>query len=127
MPFRTRTILREAATAVAVLALYVLVLLAPLHQAAGLQRDLNALGYASLDTWSICVPFTLGDTQEPVQVAKCPMAGIGKNDLALATPPSTTLDVPVVAAAVAYPATALSPHRLETRGPGQPRAPPVSV
>lgn len=53
MPFRIRTILREAATAVAVLALYVLVLLAPLHQAAGLQRDLNALGYTSLDTWSI--------------------------------------------------------------------------
>lgn len=127
MPFRIRTILREAATAVAVLALYVLVLLAPLHQAAGLQRDLNALGYTSLDTWSICVPLTQDDTQQPFQVAKCPMTGIGKNDLALAVPPSTTLDVPLLLAAVVYPGASRSLHRLAARGPGQPRAPPVTV
>ena len=127
MPFRAHSIFRDTATAVAVLALYVLMLLAPLHQAAGLQRDLDALGYSSLDTWSICVPFTRGDTQEPVEVAKCPMTGIGKNDLALATPPSITLDAPRLAAQVVYHLPSAYLHRLETREPGQPRAPPVAV
>lgn len=127
MPFRVRSILREAATAVAVLALYMLVLLAPLHQASGLQRDFDALGYASLDTWSICVPLTRGDSQEPVDVAKCPMTGIGKQDLALATPPSIALDLPPLAEEFFYPRPYAPLHRLETVEPGQARAPPATV
>ena len=49
MPIRSRHIAREMGTALAVLAVYVLVLLAPLHQAAGLQRDLSQLGTTAPD------------------------------------------------------------------------------
>ncbi|MGV8921480.1 MAG: hypothetical protein ACOH2R_27520, partial [Pseudomonas sp.] len=41
MPFRSRNIAREMVAAIAVMAIYIFVLLAPLHQSAGLQRDLD--------------------------------------------------------------------------------------
>lgn len=122
-----RTYVREIGTAVAVLSLYLLVLLAPLHQAAGLQRDLDALGYASLDLWPICQPLSVDGTQELPDVAKCPVAGIGKHELIPLTPASIDLAAPGFATRVFYPVaevTGLLPRQLVV---GQARAPPATV
>lgn len=125
MPFRSRGILRETGSAIAVLAIYLLVLLAPLHQAAGLQRDLNALGYVSLDTASVCA--TLAKDDSGLDAAKCAAAGIGKNQLA-------AIDLAVIAVKpvqpasnVSYPPETLSLHSIIDHHPGRPRAPPAQV
>lgn len=127
MPHRARMIVREIGAAMAVLSLYVLILLAPLHQSAGLQRDLDALGYASLDLWSICQPQTVGQTQEKPDVAKCPVAGIGKYEVALLTPNTIDLAAPGIASEVFYPALAYIGHLQRPPFVGQARAPPVTV
>ena len=88
MSIRPRHITREVGTALAVLAVYVLVLLAPLHQAAGLQRDLSQLGYES--QWSLSVCASVGEAGDPdtPTAIKCPLASAGKFDLAVLVPPS---------------------------------------
>lgn len=127
MPHRTRMFVREIGVALAVLSLYILVLLAPLHQAAGLQRDLDALGYASLDFWSICQPLTVEDTQELPDVAKCPVAGIGKFEVALSTPASIDIEAPRFATEVFYPVAEAPDHPPRPPFVGQARAPPATV
>lgn len=118
---------KEATTAIAVLALYILVLLAPLHQAAGLQRDLDTLGYSSLDLWTICVPNTQDDGTKPVDVAKCPATGIGKQDIALAGPDSIDLDPPAIATEIDYPLLPAPSQGRRLPSVAQARAPPVTV
>jgi len=127
MPFRTRSLIRETATAFAVLALYVLVLLAPLHQAAGLQRDLDTLGYSSLDRWSVCVSDPQDEGEQPVAVSKCPVTGIGKHEVALATPPAIYVDLPRVAATVRYAVAMATSGFSRPLSQAQARAPPVMV
>lgn len=127
MPLRLGTIARELGTALAVLSLYVLILLAPLHQAAGLQRDFDALGFASLDTWSICVPLTVDGSSEQPDIAKCPFAGIGKHEVALIEPTSIDIGTTVVANDVFYPRPAERVHTRAASKTGQARAPPVTV
>lgn len=127
MPFRSRSIIREMANAVAVLALYALVLLAPLHQAAGLQRDFDSLGYASLDLWSVCAPLTVDETDEQPQIAKCPFAGIGKFEVALVEPASLDFGLLRIATEAFYPAAAEQGQSRNAPHIGQARAPPVMV
>lgn len=113
--------------AFALLAMYILVLLAPLHQAAGLQRDLNVLGFTALDTWSICTPLAQTDDGDRQAVGKCAAAGIGKNELALPVPASIHVGL-IQAASPVYFAVALAiPAENPDGRPGQPRAPPVTV
>lgn len=124
MPFRTSTWLKDFSTALAVLAVYVLVLLAPLHQAAGLQKDLAQLGYDSLTNWSICSA-ALPDqgTGKSAADIKCPAAGIGKYELAASEP--VAIDVPferfsenvAYAEAPAVLSLGLSRHIAEARAP----------
>lgn len=127
MPFRLRTMAREVATAFAVLAVYLLVLLAPLHQAAGLQRDLSTLGYAALDTWSICTPLAQQDESEVPRVAKCAAAGIGKNQLASIEPVVIASGTVRVAVTVEYRALPPPASSVLEQHPGIPRAPPAFV
>ena len=127
MPFRSRSIAKETATAVAVLALYVLVLLAPLHQAAGLQRDFDSIGYASLDLWSVCAPLTVDQTDEQPDVAKCPVAGVGKFEVALVEPNSLDFGLLRIATGAFYPPVAEHGHTSKAPHNGQARAPPVTV
>ena len=127
MPFRTRNIARETAAAIAVMAIYILVLLAPLHQAAGLQRDFARLGYAALDNWSICAPLASHDEDgKAPAVVKCAAAGIGKNDLATIAPVAIDPDMlrlaDIVSYARAYPNITAGPDLTS----GQPRGPPVA-
>lgn len=127
MYFRGRTRLREMGAAFALLAMYILVLLAPLHQAAGLQRDLNVLGFTALDTWSICTPLAQTDDGDRQAVGKCAAAGIGKNNLALPVPASVHVGMVRLAVAADFPvALDVASVKSDAR-PGQPRAPPVSV
>ena len=93
---RSRRIVREAGTAFAVLAIYVLTLLLPLHQAAGLQRDLSRLGFETIGSWSICAELSAQRDGDPEPAAiKCPAAGIGKYQFAAVMPPAIQLDLPI--------------------------------
>jgi len=121
--------LRETGIAVAVLAIYVLTLLLPLHQAAGLQRDLNAIGFSTLDSWSVCQPLAQDDNGDPHEAAalNCPATGVAKHQLATLPPPAPALSPPVRAEIIRF-AQASSPHQsLLPDHVGQSRAPPVAV
>ncbi|MBB4053062.1 hypothetical protein GGR20_002718 [Devosia subaequoris] len=121
--------LRETGIAVAVLAIYVLTLLLPLHQAAGLQRDLNAVGYSTLDSWSVCQPLAQDENGDPREAAalNCPATGAAKYQLATLALPAPALSPPVGADIIRF-ALASSPHQfLLPDHFGQSRAPPVPV
>ena len=129
MFMRRRSIAREFGTAFAVLALYVLTLLLPLHQVAGAQRELSALGYETMGIWSVCEQLTEDQDGDPQTAAavKCPAAGIAKHEFT--SPPTGTPEL--VRAAVAtsvryavpgYLAAGQTPDHFS-----QPRAPPVAA
>jgi hypothetical protein len=120
---------RETGIALAMLAVYVLTLLLPLHQAAGLQRDLDTLGFATLDTWSVCQPLAADADGEPDEAAalKCPATGTAKHQLAATLPPAITFALPAATlllslAEPAAPQAAILPDHI-----GQSRAPPAAV
>ncbi len=124
-----RIMAREMGTAFAVLAIYVLTLLLPLHQAAGLQRDLNAIGYSTLTTWSVCQPLAQDEDGDPREAAAlaCPATGVAKHQLAAVlppvlhiAPPDTT--EPLRLAEIVAPGQPILPDHI-----GQSRAPPVAV
>lgn len=77
-----RILAKDFGAALAVLSLYFLMLLAPLHQAQATQDAFDALGYASTPGWSLCIsgdPVPQdGDGLPPL----CPVAGLGKFELA---------------------------------------------
>src|SRR5690606_26974075 len=95
------SIARDVGTAVAVLAMYLLMLLAPWHQAAALQHDLAALGYASAATIDICTGLA-SDGDDGNTGFRCPMAGIGKFEFAGIEPGTIVLDLPRIAGDVTY-------------------------
>lgn len=127
MSFRAGSIAREIGSAVAVLAVYLLVLLTPLHQAAGLQQDLSELGYSSVTNWSICAANMVDDGQDETVASKCPVAGVGKFEFAAIAPATLDLE-PALVAARAYNFAALA-HGFSANAPhfGQARAPPATV
>lgn len=77
------SMIRETGTALAVAAIYILTLLLPLHQAAGLQRDLATIGYETVGKVSICNP-AQPDTPDTggIRVVTCAAAGIVKTAFA---------------------------------------------
>ncbi|ODT69368.1 MAG: hypothetical protein ABS75_16790 [Pelagibacterium sp. SCN 63-23] len=120
---------REAGLALAVLAVYVLVLLLPLHQAAGLQRQFDALGFAALDTFSVCTTLNqdADDEERDVAALTCPVAGTAKHQFTAVLPPLPLFSAPVATnpAHRARTETAIPARRPDHVG--QPRAPPVSA
>ena len=123
----SRRMFREIGTAFAVLALYLLVILAPLHQARATQVDLAALGYQSIETgWVLCSADTDRDETKSL-VSKCPAAGIGKQQLAEPTPVVLTNGVTAPILSVAY--APLTHQQLQARlnPAAPPRGPPTSV
>lgn len=129
MQLRAHGIGREVGTALAVLALYVLTLLLPLHQVAGMQRELSALGYETVGAWSVCEDAAASDEGEPgtAIAVKCPATGISKYEFV--APPAGGPETIRVEASVAVlhappggvPAVSVSAHF------GQSRAPPAEV
>jgi len=124
-----RSMIREVGTAIAVLSLYLLTVLLPLHQAAGLQNDLAQLGFETIGSWSICEDGGAagkGDQQAPTAL-KCPAAGIAKHEFAAILP---------VILGVVPPDSSGPFHASDPAGPefigrpahiGQSRAPPAAA
>ena len=129
MFMRRRSIAREVGTAFAVLALYVLTLLLPLHQVAGAQRELSALGYETIGVWSICEQLTEDQNGDPATAAavKCPAAGIAKHEFT--APPAGTPELvrEDVATSVRYAVPSYIPEGQTPDHFGQSRAPPVTA
>ncbi|WP_316358370.1 hypothetical protein [Devosia sp.] len=121
-----RSIGREIGTALAVLAIYLLTVLAPLHQARASQLAFEELGYRLTQaSWVLCS--AAGATEGgDVSIAKCPATGIGKAGIVLPTPHALPA---AYGAALAAPRLATSPTVLPriVAPSGGPRAPPVPV
>lgn len=99
---QSRSMIREIGTAFAVLAIYLLTILAPMHHARASQLDFAALGYETTQTgWVLCNPLNNGEQDRDVLVAKCPAAGIGKNDLI--APDLAALPTPLALAELSAP------------------------
>lgn len=123
----TRTMSREIGTALAVLALYLLTVLAPLHHARATQLSFAELGYAiDQSGWALCAPVSTGEDPE-LAVSKCPAAGIGKQDLLAPIPaaPAVAPDVRAIAAPLLRADLPYAPHPIAP--PVGPRAPPRLV
>lgn len=128
---RSPTVVKELGTAFAVLAIYVLTLLVPLHQSSATQRDFARLGYETIGAWSICSEFgtvdNTGDRDggELRAMAKCPASGIqqfGDPVRTIAALTSAAMDMTVVRLwSDVVGASGPVPHV------GQSRAPPRSV
>lgn len=123
----SRSMFREIGTALAVLALYLLMILTPLHQARATQVDLAALGYQTIETgWVLCSA-EADRNQTKSLVTKCPAAGIGKQQLAEPSPAVLAIGVATPILSVAY---APLPHRLlqaRLNPAAPPRGPPATV
>ena len=77
------------------LAIYVLTMLLPLHQAAGLQGDLDVIGYTTIPAWSLCSQSQSpqGDFPAGANAIKCPAAGAAKSPMAATLPPAIGLAI----------------------------------
>ena len=123
----SRSMFREIGTAFAVLALYLLMILTPLHQARATQVDLAALGYQTIETgWVLCSADT-DRTETKTLVSKCPASGISKQQLAEPSPAVLAIGVvlPVLPVAYGLPTHRLPQARLNPAAP--PRGPPALV
>lgn len=127
MAIRPAHMFREAGAALAVLALYVLVLLAPLHQAAGLQRDLSQVGYESQWSWSVCSSLGEDSDTDTSLAIKCPLANAGKFELAAFPAPAPSLPTPRIIGELVYPQAASQPFASSGGRPGAPRGPPAAA
>lgn len=129
MDMRTKSLAREAGTALAVLAIYVLTLLLPLHQAAELQRDFNALGFATLDAYSVCSSLALDSDGGPVEAAAltCPAVGASKQEIAAILPSAITLPALQLTAIGRVAPLAGIIRTMPPDHVGQSRAPPIAV
>jgi len=123
-----RSISREIGTAFAVLAIYLLTILAPLHHARATQLDFQALGYETTQTgWVLCSSSETRKDTDKSLVAKCPASGIGKQDLAEPTP--AAIHIGQLATLVLHdtaPAIAVTLQAPLNRA-AAPRAPPAFV
>lgn len=124
MNLGTRVVAREVGTALAVLAMYALLLLVPWHQSGALQRDLAKLGYATVGTVDICSPANLkSDDGQQSDALKCHIFGADKFDLAFIEPVSIVLPASRVSQAARFFSaddiahTALAPHIAQARAP----------
>ncbi|MGV3490703.1 MAG: hypothetical protein ACO1OG_05205 [Devosia sp.] len=119
---------RELGTALAVLAIYVLTLLSPLHQSAGTQRELAKLGFETIGQWSLCseTPQKTGDRGDTPVPLKCPAAGGSKLDFTVPAHP-TAAHPPVASMQVAWRIPAEAGHLLPGVHRPQSRAPPSAA
>jgi hypothetical protein len=116
---------REVGMAFAVLAIWLLSLLAPMHQVSRLVTDLAEAGIVARVDWSICTQAAADDNGDSAPIKICPAHGIGKNGLA--PPPSSTI-LAILSPVVFTVGFAPTPERFWSRiqaDTGQPRAPPL--
>lgn len=121
-----RNMTREIGTALAVLAIYLLTVLAPLHQARASQLAFEELGYSTLGSgWTLCTPAGAVGQDPDAPIVKCPATGVGKNEI---VPPSLAMlavDATILRAPLPQRAAFLAPA-VATPPTGS-RAPPALV
>jgi hypothetical protein len=123
-----RSMTREIGTAFAVLAIYLLTILAPLHHARASQMAFEELGYSTLASgWVLCSAAETGDEDRDVLIAKCPAAGIGKPDVIAPSVAVITLDLGTSFVAAPLSLAVADVTRFAVASPSGPRAPPVLV
>ena len=119
----SRILLREIGCACAVLAIWLMSLLAPMHLVSRMAADLRLEGYQTASDWSLCIP--TGQTDDSGQpITLCPGKTVGGGGL-LPDGPPIFLDITLT-----Y--MALAPHLKAQHHPlrvfetsVQPRAPPM--
>lgn len=124
----SRNIGREIGTALAVLAIYLLTLLAPLHHARASQLAFNELGYVTTEAgWVLCTPMGVQGDDGDVLVAKCPATGVGKTEFVLPALNVLQLgrDTAALAAPLFTPNLSVLPRAVAP--PGGSRGPPAQV
>jgi len=110
--------------AVAVLSIWMLCLLSPLHQTAGILRDMAKVGIDISQAWSICV--TIANTEDGAgpPAANCPLHAVAKTG----SPDTTAIlvfGVIGVLVGVIYQASDLNILKEKQRySASRPRAPP---
>ena len=116
---------REIGMALAVLSIWLMSLLAPMHQVSRLIGELSQVGIVTVSDWSLCVPLDLDGDGPGGPLTLCPAQGVGKPDI-LAPMPAVLLVATVPA--VLLDGFDLTPERFWSRfqsQPGQPPAPPI--
>ncbi|WP_294926226.1 hypothetical protein [uncultured Paracoccus sp.] len=115
---------KETGMALAVLALWMLSLLAPMHQGSRLVAEMARAGAIVAD-WTLCLSPQQVKDGTGAPVAFCPAKGIGKDDLH--APPLAVLSalLPQVLA-LAAPQPGAQWHPGQPPRTGQPRAPPLA-
>lgn len=122
-PPALRALGREAAFALAFLAVWMLALLTPLHQVSRLGGDLRAAGVRGLSDWTLCLPGGAPEAEGPAPLL-CPAQAVAH---ALDAPPAETgFRAPALRSFELFlpPLPRAAPLRMR-RGRKQPRAPPV--
>ncbi|MFE3838565.1 hypothetical protein [Pseudogemmobacter sonorensis] len=119
------TISRETGMALAMLAMWLFALLAPLHQTSGLMREMARIGQGPVVGWTFCLTGPEAAESDHA-LPLCPAQGIGKSELITPPAPQGALALDLRDAGRVLPPTfaGLAPG-LATRGPQQPRAPPA--
>lgn len=123
----TGNIGREIGTALAVLAIYLLTVLAPMQLARASQLDFQALGYTTpQSSWVLCSSADAGGADTNIAVAKCPATGVGKSDLVVPVSDMVPVQHEIVLVAPLW--TVLPVYSPAPVAPSAwPRAPPVPV
>lgn len=119
-------IVREFGMALAVLAVWLLTLLAPMHLASRYTAELAAAGIIAPPNWSLCIPAE--QTEDGATLPSlCPAKSLGQDQL---WPGPDTRALPLFVAT----ARTVTWHVVEVRDPtrnptdiGQPRAPPLQA
>ena len=123
-----RTIGREIGTALAVLALYLLTILAPLHEARASQLAFEELGYTTLQSgWVLCSSTGSGQTDHDSPVSKCPLAGGGKPAAVAPAQPAMLLELRAALMAAPRPHWLATARPADIAPPSGPRGPPARV
>lgn len=125
---QTRTIGREIGTALAVLAIYLLTLLAPMHHARASQLAFEQAGYTTVAaSWVTCTAEGRIGTDRDDPVAQCPVTGAAKSDLVAPVPGVLPAGMTLLALAPRLPPQAPAIIAAASAPPAGPRAPPVPV
>ncbi|MEO9298874.1 hypothetical protein [Devosia alba] len=126
----TRSISSEIGTALAVLAIYLLTLLAPLHEARASQLAFEKLGYSTLQSgWVLCSSLSTSDSDPDSEtpVSKCPVTGVGKSALVGPALDAVVLDLGAIMLAAPRPVARVTVRPATIAPPSGPRGPPALV